>query len=621
MGVSSLLTSIIKRESGHGFVMKDFTNPFFDAEPYKVMIILAADFPIYLLLMLYVDLVLPSGGSAPKHPLLFLLPIFRALKRCFRRRKTQKAARDDGSGDAPRHRVLLDPSVGIDAATGKPKKATVQLKNVRKSFSHGKHRTVAVDSLSWELYPGEVTVLLGPNNSGKSTTVGIITGMTEPDEGDCIVDGHSVVTELAAVRANIGLCPQHNTLWADLTCREHLELFAKIKGLKGAELENAIWDVLCAVDLADKIDFLASRLSGGQKRTLCVAIAFVGKNRVGVLWDEPSAGVDPIARCSIWQALKCVSTPCSIILTTQHLAEVEALGECVAILVDGSLRCIEDLPYLKRKYAQNIYELAIRVDDANPAEVAVSNPILLPRATSNPRTDPGRAATDSNSTNLAPSLKDLRRQSSITDNKMIYLDPTNPIREFMEKFFPCALLMENVGDRQFTYSIPSNPGAADELARLKANLKHTSPEVSPSATSRCFPICSRCSRSINPCSGLAVSASHTSPSSTCLCGSAARTTPRAGNDRERRGSHPTRPRRFPSRPGIPSSRFALRCIREAGICTRTRSARRVSRTTRITAAGVRCNTTAGSTKRPHWFNKRRGRREEGGGGLVKRTIN
>ncbi|CCW67770.1 unnamed protein product [Phytomonas sp. Hart1] len=359
-GMSNLLPSILKRESGSGFTMNDFTNPFFDAFPYKVILIIAMDFPIYLLFMLYLDAVLPYERSMPKHPLFFILPVVKRLKRRFGYCTDEKEeSGDDDHDDDPRGTTLMDPSVGIDAMTGRPKKPIIRLRKVRKSYSRGKSRTVAVDSLSWVLYQGEVSVLLGPNGSGKSTTVGIITGMTKPDKGDCIVNGHSVTKETSGVRASIGLCPQLNTLWPDLTCREHLELFAKIKGLKGAAVENAIWDVLCAVDLSDKIDFHISMLSGGQKRKLCVAIAFVGQNRVIVL-DEPTAGMDATARRHIWSLLRAMSAKRTILLITHYMDETDLLGDHVGILSNGKLTCAGSNLFL-RSYSGFGYTLRLNL--------------------------------------------------------------------------------------------------------------------------------------------------------------------------------------------------------------------------------------------------------------------
>lgn len=129
--------------------------------------------------------------------------------------------------------------------------------------------------------------LLGPNGSGKTTTIGMLTGLLPPTRGEARIAGHDILTDMAAVRGSLGVCPQFDVLWEDLTCLEHLLFYARLKGLPPNEEEAHARDLLQSVNLQDDADKLASQLSGGMKRRLSVAIALCG-NPLIVILDEPT---------------------------------------------------------------------------------------------------------------------------------------------------------------------------------------------------------------------------------------------------------------------------------------------------------------------------------------------
>ncbi|TPP46095.1 ABC-2 transporter family protein [Leishmania donovani] len=268
-----------------------------------VFVLLFVDIFVYLLLMMYFDRVVPKEWGTTKNPLFFVID---------------------------------------------PEAAAVRIRGLRKTFRRGGKAFAAVDDLCWSLNEGEISVLLGHNGAGKSTTMNLMTGMLEADGGDCYVYGHSVRHELSAVRQEIGLCPQHNILWPQLTVREHLDYYAAIKGLRGSEKEDAIRRLLAAVDLEDKEHYMSKALSGGQKRKLSVAVAFVGGSRLVIL-DEPTAGMDVGARRHTWSLLKEMAKWHTILLTTHFMDEADLLGDTVAIMSKGRLQCAGSNMFLKSK--------------------------------------------------------------------------------------------------------------------------------------------------------------------------------------------------------------------------------------------------------------------------------
>jgi ATP-binding cassette, subfamily A (ABC1), member 3 len=182
----------------------------------------------------------------------------------------------------------------------KNKVAGVQTRGLRKVFDGNK---VAVDGLHLNMFQDQITILLGHNGSGKTTTMSMLVGMISPTAGTAIVNGKDIRKEINAVRSSIGFCPQHNILFDDLTVREHIEFFSMLKGLHKSEVEREVEKYVKLLKLENKIDSRAGSLSGGMKRKLSVGIALCADSKV-VLFDEPSSGVDPSARRALWDLLQ-----------------------------------------------------------------------------------------------------------------------------------------------------------------------------------------------------------------------------------------------------------------------------------------------------------------------------
>ena len=205
----------------------------------------------------------------------------------------------------------------------------------------------AVDNFNGELFSNEIFCLLGHNGAGKTTLVNMISGIFPPDYGDILFNGKSLVTNRQYLFENIGLCQQENIFFDYLTVQEHLEYMCEIKGTKVNRKE--LIDLIKKIDLYPKKDAICSTLSGGQKRKLCIALALIGGSQI-ILLDEPTSGMDIMARRKLWEFLKNYKKDRIILLTTHFLDEAEYLGDRIGIMSDGKYLCSGTSSFLKSKY-------------------------------------------------------------------------------------------------------------------------------------------------------------------------------------------------------------------------------------------------------------------------------
>jgi ABC-2 type transport system ATP-binding protein len=222
----------------------------------------------------------------------------------------------------------------------------VDVSHVVKDF--GTYR--AVDDVSFHVNAGEVFGLLGPNGAGKTTTIRMLTTLIPPTSGHMFIDGFDVATESAAVRARIGYVPQTVSADGALTGYENLLIFAKLLRLSGSERDERIAHVLHVMDLEEHARDLVSHYSGGLVRRLEIGQAILHRPRVLIL-DEPTVGLDPIARHSVWQALEELRQQqgMTILVTTHYMEEADAYCQRVAIMHLGRLAALDTPEALKRQ--------------------------------------------------------------------------------------------------------------------------------------------------------------------------------------------------------------------------------------------------------------------------------
>ncbi|XP_072520888.1 ATP-binding cassette sub-family A member 2 isoform X2 [Salminus brasiliensis] len=227
---------------------------------------------------------------------------------------------------------------------------------------------LALNKLSLNLHENQVVSFLGHNGAGKTTTMSILTGLFPPTSGSATIYGHDIRTEMERIRQNLGMCPQHNVLFDKLSVEEHLWFYSRLKGMAEEDIRKEMDKMIEDLELSNKRHSLVQTLSGGMKRKLSVAIAFVGGSRAVIL-DEPTAGVDPYARRAIWDLILKYKQGRTILLSTHHMDEADLLGDRIAIISHGKLKCCGSPLFLKSTYGDG-YKLTLvkKQSDSNTAD-------------------------------------------------------------------------------------------------------------------------------------------------------------------------------------------------------------------------------------------------------------
>ncbi|XP_042477516.1 ABC transporter A family member 7-like [Macadamia integrifolia] len=333
----------------------------------SVIIIMTIEWIVLLLLAYYLDQVVSVGSGVKKHPLWFLSRKFNTCS-C--------TPLDDP------HRKGFDVLVNMEKNDVYHEREVVEklMQEPYKSYPmivdklqkvypsrDGNPEKVAVKEISLALPEGECLGMLGPNGAGKTSFISMMIGLTTPTAGNAFVSGFDLRNEMDKVYCSMGVCPQHDLLWEMLTPREHLLFYGRLKNLTGDELTHAVEESLRGVNLFTVADKQAGKFSGGMKRRLSVAISVLGNPKV-VYLDEPSTGLDPASRDSLWKVIKKAKQGKAIILTTHSMEEAEALCNRIGIFVDGSLRCIANPNELKARYG-GIYILTVTTSSAHEEDV------------------------------------------------------------------------------------------------------------------------------------------------------------------------------------------------------------------------------------------------------------
>ncbi len=220
----------------------------------------------------------------------------------------------------------------------------IQVDNLVKSYGDLK----AVAGVSFEIASGEIYGLLGPNGAGKTTTLSMMAGLLAPDEGRIRYDGVDLAERPLEVKATLGVVPQENALYEELSAREHLRLWGGLYDLAGRQLDDAVDRVLDQVGLAGRAKEPVKQFSGGMKRRLNLGMGLVHSPRI-VLLDEPTVGIDPQARFNILEVVKEVAGGgATVLYTTHYLEEAEQMCDRIAIVDKGELLAEGTLEELQR---------------------------------------------------------------------------------------------------------------------------------------------------------------------------------------------------------------------------------------------------------------------------------
>ena len=219
------------------------------------------------------------------------------------------------------------------------------------------NQLTAVDRLDLEITRGELFSLLGVNGAGKTTTIKMLSCLTKPTAGDAYVTGHSIAKEPEQVKKCIGVSPQETAVAPNLTVKENLELICGIHGFSKEKTEAKIRELTRQLTLESVLNRKAGKLSGGWQRRVSIAMALISEP--GILFlDEPTLGLDVIARHDLWDVIRALKGNITIILTTHYMEEAEALSDRIGIMKDGRLLAVGTAAELKKKTGSEDFETA-----------------------------------------------------------------------------------------------------------------------------------------------------------------------------------------------------------------------------------------------------------------------
>ncbi|KAM6898133.1 cholesterol transporter ABCA5 [Lycodopsis pacificus] len=310
---------------------------------YVPLLMLVVDCILYLLLAIYLDQVLPGEFGMRRSLVYFLKPSYWSKRR--KRYVEVSSVYDAEVKGAP----AGDESVEPVSPEFRGKEA-IRINNIQKVYEEKDDVVEALRGLTFDIYEGQITALLGHSGAGKSTLMNILCGICPPTSGSATIYG-SPVAEIADgsdMKQLVGICPQFNIIFDVLTVEEHLRIFAAIKGIPPSDIDAEVSKVLKDLDLEKIMTAQAKNLSGGQKRKLSVGIAILGDPKI-LLLDEPTAGMDPCSRHQVWSLLKSRRAGRVTVLSTHYMDEADLLADRKAVISQGQLKCVGSSMYLKVK--------------------------------------------------------------------------------------------------------------------------------------------------------------------------------------------------------------------------------------------------------------------------------
>ncbi|KAI8472689.1 MAG: hypothetical protein J3K34DRAFT_204610 [Monoraphidium minutum] len=367
---------------------RDYNCVFPIGQAYTTMLL---QWLLYLLAAVYLNNVLPNELGARRPWYYPVLPSYWRPRPAATAAALQKAADgaaarrveprvSDGGGEAEeevaaeedRMRALLRERVGKGGDAPDAARFAAELYGLSKVFPGGRSNVCGVLPCgrrnpdfwaikgSWfGIEKGQLFCLLGPNGAGKTTTINCLTGVLPISGGDALIYGEPISSEggLDRVRPLMGVCPQFDVLWGELTGEEHLNIYGHVKGLPFATVRRQAAELLEKVKLSYAAGARSGSYSGGMKRRLSVAIALLGDSRV-VYLDEPTTGMDPISRRYVWDIIQEAKAGRAIVLTTHSMEEADILGDRIAIMARGRVRAIGSSLRLKQRFGAG-YVLAV----------------------------------------------------------------------------------------------------------------------------------------------------------------------------------------------------------------------------------------------------------------------
>ena len=218
-------------------------------------------------------------------------------------------------------------------------------------------RFTAVKDATFSIEKGEIVGFLGPNGAGKTTTIKMLTCRTRPSDGEAFVGGYSITKQPEQVKRIIGVSPQETAVAPNLSVKENLELICGIHGFSKAKTTAKIEELSRQFILESVLQRKAGKLSGGWQRRVSIAMALISEPQILFL-DEPTLGLDVIARHDLWETIRSLKSKMTIILTTHYMEEAQALSDRIGIMKNGRMLAVGTVEELNKKANTNDFETA-----------------------------------------------------------------------------------------------------------------------------------------------------------------------------------------------------------------------------------------------------------------------
>ncbi|XP_072225725.1 phospholipid-transporting ATPase ABCA3 [Leuresthes tenuis] len=336
----------------------------------QVLCLLLFDSVLYGLVAWYMEAVFPGEYGVPLPSYFFLLPSYWCSSP--RMALVNEKEEEEDAEKALKGEFIEEEPAGLVSG--------IKIKHLTKEFKVGNKTRQAVRDLTLNMFEGQITVVLGHNGAGKTTTLSMLTGLFPPTSGRAYINGYDICQDMALIRRSLGLCPQHDVLFDNLTVREHLLFYAQLKGFSKDKVSDEADRIIRILNLEDKKQARSKTLSGGMKRKLSIGIALIGDSKV-VMLDEPTSGMDPSARRATWDLLQGERRDRTILLTTHFMDEADLLGDRIAIMAGGELQCCGSPLFLKNKYGAGYHMVIVKDALCNVSEITRLVHMYVPNAT------------------------------------------------------------------------------------------------------------------------------------------------------------------------------------------------------------------------------------------------
>ncbi|XP_058029043.1 cholesterol transporter ABCA5-like isoform X4 [Ahaetulla prasina] len=334
----------------HGAVFSHLTHG-----PYPLIItltLLALDSMLYLLLGIYFDQVIPGAYGLRRSFFFFLKPSF-----WIKKTRNYEELYESCSNENLDFNQVIEPIPSEFRG-----KEAIRISHIEKSFVKKDEIVEALKNLSFDVYEGQITALLGHSGTGKTTLMNILCGLCPPSDGFASIYGYQVseIDEMLDVRKIMGVCQQIDIFFDVLTVEENLSIIASVKGIPPNDVIQEVQNVLLDLDMQFFKDNQAKTLSGGQKRKLSVGFAILGDPKV-LLLDEPTTGMDPCSRQTVWNLLKNRKANSVTVFSTHFMDEADIVADRKAVISRGMLKCLGSSLFLKTKWGIG-YHLSMQID-------------------------------------------------------------------------------------------------------------------------------------------------------------------------------------------------------------------------------------------------------------------